>query len=66
MYTSGIRKVFTCLDISLELDDVADLAVKAGYHALNYNGDIYIRLTKECWIQSPFRVSDFACGGWSF
>lgn len=59
MYTSGITKIFMCRNEDLDLNEMQKLAVMSGYFALSYKGDIYIRLTKQGWIQSPFRLIDF-------
>jgi hypothetical protein len=58
MYTEGIRKIFFVNKIVNGIDDVASMAEKAGFAALNYNGTIHVKYG-GCWHPTVFQTSDF-------
>lgn len=64
MYCAGITKVLLIKDAGSDLLNASELADKAGYKALAFNGIIYIK-SKE-WVKTPFLTSDFSTHGESF
>ncbi len=57
-YTEGATKVFRVLDNSLGFHESKVLAHQAGYKALSFNGEIWIRFDRK-WHLTPFLISDF-------
>jgi CMP-N-acetylneuraminic acid synthetase len=61
MYTEAVTKVFRVHDQTLDLHGAKVTARQAGYDALSFNGDIYIRSEKK-WHKTPFVIQDFVVG----
>ena len=64
MYASAIRKIFTSENAS-GLTHAKLQAFDCGYHAMSFNGLIYIRIDvqKNKWVRTCFNISDFSTGG---
>lgn len=61
-YTEAIRKVFDAPNqAGIDLRQMCKKAEAAGYKALNFNGEIWIRSgpNTTIWSLSPFSIDDF-------
>ncbi len=62
MYTEGIRKIYTCRNITLKLHMIKSMAEAAGYNALTFNGHVFVRIESDDfngWLQTCFHITDF-------
>lgn len=60
-YTEGATKVFRVFDNSLDFHESKVLAHRAGYKALSFNGEIWVRYQRK-WYLTPFLIHDFVVG----
>jgi len=59
MYTKGIRKILACNDFGRSINYACEVAEKAKYDALCFNGQIFIKTANTGWVSTPFIISDF-------
>jgi hypothetical protein len=58
MYTKGILKIFT-VRTPVKLVFIKSMAEAAGYDALAFSGDIYVKPDDEDWTLTCFSIEDF-------
>ena len=59
MYTEGIRKIYSCQIGIGHIDKICILAEEAGYKALTWNGQIYVKVKDDAWLKTEFTIDDF-------
>ena len=60
LYVEAVTKVFQANFAGLHIDQVKDRAYEAGYEALTFNNEVYVKAEYgNVWIKTPFVLSDF-------